>query len=317
MTNDCDEKKKIFLMKRSNIRIVFFGNTKYSVIDARILNDKFELTLIVTKPDKPSGRNRELIPNPVKKFAQEEKIQFLEADKLEYSITSKIKSFYPDFLIVADYGLILPNEVLEIPKYAPLNIHHSLLPKYRGPSPAASAILAGEKVSGVTIIKMTNEVDAGNILAKQKYQLTKDETTDSLLTKLNKIGAKLACKIINSFTEHSHQGATLVQGRTLVGALVGKPQDENLATFTKRFEKTDGYIDLKNPPSPQTLDRMIRAFHPWPGVYTDLRFKNKDLRIKLLPGGKIQPQGKNPITISEFLNGYPLAKEQIKKLHLI
>lgn len=313
-------------MKRSNIRIIFFGNTKYSVIDARILNNKFGLNLIVTKPDKPSGRNRELIPNPVKKFAQEEKIQFLEADKLENNITTKIKSFDPDFLVVADYGLIIPNEVLEIPKYAPLNIHHSLLPKYRGPSPATSAILAGEKVSGVTIIKMTNEVDTGNILAKQKYQLTKDETTDSLLTKLNKIGAKLACKVINRFTEHSHQGATLVQGRTLVG----KPQDENLATFTGRFEKTDGYIDLKNPPSPQTLDRMIRAYYPWPGVWTKIKWKVRSekwkvLKIKLIPATSnhqpdttlIQPEGKKPMTIREFLNGYPQAKEQIRKLRLI
>lgn len=288
------------------MKIAFFGNTKYSAIDAKILHNKFKLSLVVTKLDRPSGRKRKIVPNPVKQFAIENKIPLVLTDKFDKEIIEEIKKYPLDFFVVADYGLIIPNEVLEIPKYAPLNIHHSLLPKYRGPSPASSAILAGEKVSGVTIIKMTNNVDAGNILAKQKYQLAKDETTDSLLTKLNELGAKLACKVINSFTKHSHQGATLHQGRTLVG----KPQDENLATFTHRFEKTDGYIDLENPPDNETLDRMIRAYFPWPTVWTKLDGKI----IKFLPGGKIQPEGKRAMSKKEFLNGYPEIAEDIRNL---
>lgn len=294
------------------MKIAFFGNTKYSVIDARILNDKFGLTLTVTKSDKLSGRKRVLTPNPVKQFAIEKKIPFLATDKLDKESIEKIKKSALDFLVVADYGLIIPKEVLEIPKYAPLNVHHSLLPKYRGPSPAPSAILAGEIKSGVTIIKMNEEIDAGNILAQEEYKLAKNETTDSLLTKLNDLGAKLAIKVINSFPQQSHQGATLVQGRTLVGKL----QDENLATFTKRFEKTDGYIDLENPPDSKTLDRMIRAYYPWPTVWARLRQDSggQGKIIKFLPGGKIQPEGKKPMSMKEFKNGYPGLSEFIENL---
>lgn len=286
---------------KKNPEIVFFGNTKYSVIDARILNERFGLKLIVTKPDKPSGRKRELTPNPAKLFSQENRIPFIAVDKLEKDVVDKIKKHNPDFLVVADYGVILPKEVLDIPNYAPLNIHHSLLPKYRGPSPAPSTILAGEAKSGVTIIRMTEEVDAGNILAQEEYKLLPDETTDSLLTKLNELGAKLVCNIIEKY---------LHQGRTLVG----KPQNKKLATFTRRFERTDGYIDPENPPSPKTVDRMIRAFYPWPGVHTKLMVNGKSQIIKFLPDGKIQPEGKRVMSITEFQNGYPKAYEQISHL---
>lgn len=297
------------------MKIAFFGNTKYSVIDTRILNKKFGLSLIVTKADKLFGRKRVLTANPVKQFALEKKIPLIVTDKLDKESIEKIKKYSLDFLVVADYGLIIPSEILGMPKYAPLNVHHSLLPKYRGPSPAPSTILAGKKISGVTIIKMTDDVDAGNILAQQKYRLAKDETTDSLLTKLNEIGAKLAIKLIDRFSQQTDQGATLVQGRTLIG----KPQDENLATFTKRFEKTDGHIDIEKPPTKEVLDRMIRAFYPWPGVWTEIKLKVENgelkiLKIKFLPGEKIQPEGKRPMTLKEFKNGYPGLSKFIENL---
>src|SRR3989344_1366201 len=160
------------------MNILFFGNTKYSVIDEEILHRKFGLSLVITIPDKPSGRKRELKPSPVKKFALENNIPVLTFERLDSNaiktINSTMKQSNPlrpplastqarseasnktiDFIVVADYGLILPNQVLELPRYAAINVHHSLLPKYRGPSPAPTAILNGEKISGVTIIKMT------------------------------------------------------------------------------------------------------------------------------------------------------------------
>lgn len=280
-------------------KIVFFGNTKYSVFGLEIINNKVPIGLVVTIPDRPSGRKRILAPNPVKTFAQNHKIPTLETDKLDGSTVDKIANLKPDFLIVEDYGLILPETLLEIPRYAPLNIHHSALPKYRGPSPAPSAILNGEKVSGVTIISMTEQVDAGDMLAQEKYELKPDETTDSLLTTLNKIGAELVLKAIGDFKNRRENPVA---------------QNDKEATHTKRLTKQDGYINPNNPPDPQTLDRMIRAFYPWPGVWTELEIESKRLKLKFLPDNLIQPQGRRPMSIKEFKNGYP---EIYKRLELL
>lgn len=303
------------------MKIVFFGNTKYSTIVQSTLFDKFGLTCVVTIPDRLKGRKRTTTANPVKIFAKENKIPLIETEKLGNLQVKKIADLKCDFIVVSDFGLILPENLLQLPRYAPLNVHHSLLPKYRGPSPAASAILAGERVSGVTIIKMTNRVDAGPILAQCEYELTPEETTNSLLTKLNTLGAQLVIDLIG------------VQPRFRVEPL---NQDNSHATYTQRFAKEDGEIDIDNPPDPIKLDRMIRAFYPWPGVYTKLKSKNEKLKIiKFLPnlptilpvstrsirGGLtyhptdpflIQPEGKRPLTIKQFRNGYPNLYDQIK-----
>lgn len=290
------------------MNIVFFGNTKYSAIVARTLHDKFGLSAVVTIPDRPIGRARILTPNPVKTFAKKNHIPVLTFDQLDANAITTIKTtIEPDFLIVADYGLILPKILLTLPKYAALNVHHSLLPKYRGPSPAPTAILNGDEISGITIIKMTEKVDAGPILAQQEYQLSSTETTDSLLTKLNQLGGKLVIEIIESLTH-----------------LEGVNQDESQATYTHRFTKQDGYIDLDNPPVPKNLDRMIRAFYPWPGVWSkwspsrhpeSANRRSEDLKVvRFLPEGKIQMEGKKPLPLKDFLNGYPEAEATIGKL---
>ena len=277
------------------MNIVFFGNTKYSAIGEEIIHSKIPLSLVVTTTDRPTGRKRELKPTPTKQFAAKNNIPTLEADRLNEEAVSKIAETQPDFLIVEDYGLILPETLLEIPKYAALNIHHSLLPKYRGTSPAPTVILNGEKISGVTIISMTELVDAGDILAQKEYVLKENETTDSLLTTLNKLGGELILKVINTYQNG-----------------LEKPIEQNhkAATVTKRLSKQDGYIDPENPPSPETLDRMIRAYFPWPTVWTKVDGKI----IKFLPERKIHPEGKNPMTIKEFLNGYPKTKELVERL---
>ena len=291
----------------NNLKIVFFGNTKYSVLGAEIIHKKFPLSLVVTIPDKPSGRKKELKPSPVKKLAQENNIPVLETDKLDDKAIGEIgeigdvggKNDRPDFLIVEDYGLILPESLLEIPRYAPLNIHHSLLPKYRGPSPAPSAILNGEKVSGVTIISMTEQVDAGDMLAQQKYGLAPTETTDSLLTELNKLGGDLVLKVIEDYINGNEKPIA---------------QNDKQATYTKRLSKQDGYIDIDNPPDPKTLDRMIRAYYPWPGTWCRLMVNGKWLIVKFLPGNLIQPESKRPLTVNEFKNGYPEIYKQLEQL---
>jgi methionyl-tRNA formyltransferase len=283
------------------MKVVFFGNTKYSVIAAEILQKKLGISLVVTIPDKPKGRSRKLTPSPVKQFALKNKLPLLTTDRLDQTTIKSTSKLHPDFIVVSDYGLILPKELLDLPKYASLNIHHSLLPEYRGPSPAPAVILAGEKKSGVTIIKMTEKVDAGDILAQQEYELEKDETTDSLLTKLNTLGGQLIISVIEQFLKESIKPQT---------------QDEAKASYTYRLKKEDGFIDAKNPPDPQTFDRMVRAFYPWPTVWSRVKVKSgKSMLIKFLPGNLIQPEAKKPMNIKEFLNGYPQAKQLIEKLY--
>lgn len=305
------------------MKIVFFGNTKYSVIVAKKLHNEYGLSSVVTIPDRPIGRKKVLTPSPVKQFALEHNIPVLTGDSFYSSSEAKrsrevssrqartinieeIVSFNPDFLVVADYGLILPKALLQIPKYAPLNVHHSLLPKYRGPSPAPTAILNGDKVSGVTIIKMTSEVDAGPIFAQKEYTLKPDETTDSLLTALNTLGGKLIVDVIKNY-----------------GTLKPITQDESAASITKRIAKQDGYIDLANPPTPEKLDRMIRAYFPWPTAWTRIVLRlnldqgstfQKERIVKFLPGQKLQVEGGRPMPLKDFLNGYPEFKNTIEKL---
>lgn len=264
--------------------IVFFGNTKYSTIGLQIVTKTFPISLVVTK---------KLENNPVKDVTKKLNIPFIEANKLDGDIENKLKELNPDFFIVEDYGLIMPKSVLRIPKYAPLNIHHSLLPKYRGPSPAPAAILNGDKISGVTIIKMDETVDTGDILSQKEYTLTDTETTDSLLTSLNEIGGQLVIEVINQYLKGSQKPLL---------------QDNSKASLSKRFKKTDGYFDINNLPADrqvlpflEELDRKIRAYYPWPGVWTKWNGKI----VKFLPKGLLQMEGKKPISSKDFLNGYP------------
>src|SRR5258708_27435631 len=171
------------------MKLAFFGNSIYSCIGAKIIHQTYPLSLVVTIPDRVLGRKKTLTPSSTKDFALKFNIPFLETDKLDSKTIAQITILKPDFLIVEDYGLILPNTLLQSPKYASLNIHHSLLPKYRGPSPVPSTILSGESQSGVSVIEMTESVDAGDILAQEVYSLEGDETTDSLLKTLNAMGA--------------------------------------------------------------------------------------------------------------------------------
>ncbi len=260
-------------MQKTNI--IFLGNTKYSKIGVEIVNSTFPLSAIVTIPD-----------SPVAKWGTEKNIPVITAEKFDQGIINTLSNLNPDFLIVEDYGLILPKEVLELPKYAPLNVHQSLLPKYRGPSPVPTTILSGDSLSGVTIIKMTDEVDAGDILAQSEYKLADNETTDSLLTVLNTLGGKLIVEVIKQY---------------LTGSEKLTPQGENKASYTKKLHKEDGYFNINNPPSPEELDRKIRAYFPWPGVWTKWEKKI----VKFLPGNKIQMEGKKAVSLKDFLNGYP------------
>lgn len=279
------------------MNIIFFGSSKYSTIDEKTLHQAFGLSLVVTLPDRKNAKTKQLTANPVKQYAAEQNIPFITTEKLTSDVIEQIKSVEPDFLVVADFGLILPKNLLELPKKAAINVHHSLLPKYRGPAPVPFAILAGEQTVGVTIILMTPHVDAGDMLAQETYALKSDDTTDSVLTKLNELGAHLAVQVLKDFDSYYAK-------RT--------PQNKSKATFTHYMKRENGFVTEKT--DSKQIMRMIQAYYPWPGVWTKMQLNGKEKIVKLLPDDKLQVEGKNPMTKKDFLNGYPQTKEIVEKL---
>lgn len=280
------------------MKIVFFGNTKYSLIGAQIIHEHLGISQIVTIPDRPDKRGR-MQKSPLKTFGEEHAIPVLEVNKITDDVIEQIKTFAADFFVVEDYGLLLPEKLLAIPKQAALNIHHSLLPKYRGSSPAPEALLNGEKTTGVSVIMMTKKLDAGDILGQKTYEIKPDDTTDSLLTVLNQLGGELIIPILQNFDEAKVKAVK---------------QDESQVVLTKMMKKEDGYIDPANPPETNQLDRMIRAYFPWPTVWTRLSINGQEKIVKFLPGNKLQVEGKTPMSVKDFINGYPELKEEITHL---
>lgn len=283
------------------MNIIFFGNTKYSLIGAQTIHNQIGISHIVTIPDRPDKRGR-MQESPLKTFGKENNIPVIEINKITDETVEQIAALKPDFFVVEDYGLILPEKLLEIPQVVALNIHHSLLPKYRGSSPAPTALLNGDKVTGVSVIKMTAQLDAGDILGQKEYEIKPEDTTDSLLVVLNELGGELIVPILKDYAN-----------------IKAEPQDDSQVVSTKMMKKEDGYIDVNNPPQPEKLDRMIRAYYPWPSVWTLLRLQAsegqaKEKRVIFLPGKMIQVEGKNPMSVKDFINGYPELKEVIKKL---
>lgn len=197
-----------------------------------------------------------------------------------------------DLGVVAAYGRILTKEELNSPKYGFINIHPSLLPKYRGASPIQQAILNGDKETGITIIKMDEQVDHGPIIYQEAMDLSNDANFDTLSKKMFQRSAEVLPKIIEDFIN---------------GKIKPRLQDHAIATYCNRLTRQSGYFDIKNPPLTEVLDQMIRAYYPWPGVWT--RWNNKI--IKFLPASShndkflIQIEGKKVMELREFLNGYP------------
>ena len=205
----------------------------------------------------------------------------------------KIENYRPDLIIVAAYGQILPKEILDIPKYGCLNVHPSLLPKYRGPSPIQAAILNGDNEAGVTIINMTEKVDAGPIISNSKFKIQNSKLTyKELHDELAKLGAKLLLKTIPEW---------------IAGKIKPKTQDETKATYTKIIKKEDGRIDWKKPA--EYIERQVRALNPWPGTYTF--YKSKILKIlkteiindKLIIK-EVHLAGKKPMSFEDFFRGH-------------
>ena len=236
------------------ISTVFMGTPAYvlPVLEA-ILSMDCRVVGVYTQPDKPSGRGRVDEAPPVKEFALERGIAVFQPPSLRRAEAQReLASLGPDVIVVAAYGKILPPEVLSIPAHGCVNVHPSLLPKYRGPSPVATAILEGEAHTGTTIMLMDQGMDTGPILAQRSVAMRGGvDTTESLTPRLVQLGAELLKEVIP---------------RWITGRIVPQPQDPNLGTVTKKLEKVDG--EARWELSAEELERRVRAFTPWPGLFT-------------------------------------------------
>lgn len=267
--------------KKNIMKIVFFGSSKFVLPILEVLRKNYDLSLVLTTEN--------LETEPVRSYCKQHNLPCIPVLTFDHNTKYLIQNTKALLGVLAYFGLILPKEVLEIFPNGILNVHPSLLPKYRGPTPGQTAILNGETKTGVTLIKLDEEVDHGPILAQVEERIKPTDTTETLYERLFRNGARLLHQNIKKYIK---------------GELKETPQNHAKATFTKHLERQDGFIDLTQPPPLEQLDRMIRAYHPWPGVWTTIRIKDEGLRMKFLPAEKIQVEGGRPMTYKDFLNGY-------------
>jgi methionyl-tRNA formyltransferase len=274
------------------MRVVFLGSDEFSqTVYTGLRESGFNVMAVISETAKPSGRGKVLKEPVMANIAKEQQIAVFQPETKE-DITHILKQLEPDLLVLASYGKILARETLEIPPYGCLNVHPSLLPKYRGATPLQSTILAGDETTGVTIMKMSPTVDAGEIVAQVEIPIDDDETTSSLKEKTAQIGSKLLVRVLPSFA--------LALAPTEV-------QDEELVIKTVKLSKSDGEINWSDDVT--KIDRQIRALNPWPGTFTWVGGK----RLKILEAKKtgdvltlktVQLEGKSPAVWSDFVRGH-------------
>ncbi len=234
----------IYMPKNIKPKIVFIGTPEFgAIILDRLCQNEYKPVLVITAPDKPVGRKQVITSSPVKITAQKYKIPVAQPENIQ-NLKSEIKKLKPDLAIVAAYSQIIPKDILDIPKFGFLNVHPSLLPKYRGPSPIQYAILNGDKETGVTIMLMNEKVDSGKIISTSKLSI-KDEkiTSEQLTEKTADSGAKL---LLNTIPKWINSEIKPI------------PQDEKKATYTKILRKEDGKVDWQK--SAKEIERKVRAF---------------------------------------------------------
>ncbi len=253
------------IMKNSSsmtVRTVFMGTPQFAVtILESLLRSPYQVLAVYTQPDKAAGRGRPVVFPPVKKLALERQIPVIQPETFKSIEAVKgLGSFQPELVVVAAFGSILPLEMLSLPKFACLNVHASLLPRHRGPSPVANTILCGDELAGVTIMLMDAGLDTGPILAQEKLGISFEDTAGCLGSKLADVGAKLLLETLP---------------RWLEGKLKPQAQDESKATYSKLITSKDAEIDWHL--SALQLWRMVRAYNPWPSCHTWC--KGKRLKI--------------------------------------
>lgn len=268
------------------IRIIYMGSSEFAVpILDKLTKDNFDIPIVYTQPDKPSGRTKKLKPTPVKSYAIKHHLSIADPEDLSSEDQlKKIKSIKPDIILVCSYGNIIPSSILNIPTYAAINIHASLLPKLRGSSPIQYAILEGLKETGITFIKMDEKIDHGPILAQTKVPVYNNDNASSLHDRLAKSAAESAVKILEDFIANKLNPTT---------------QDHSQATFTKKISRGDGLIDWSK--SIDDISRSIRAYSPWPGSFTYISDGTFTKRLKIISASKSETSVIPPTETPTFL----------------
>jgi methionyl-tRNA formyltransferase len=236
------------------VRVVFMGSPDFALPSLRALANVYEVVGVVTQPDRASGRGRQLKSPPVKVVAQELEIPVIQPEKLrEPEAMQQLREWNPDLIVVAAFGQILRRDVLDLPRYGCINVHASLLPRWRGAAPINAAILHGDPETGITIMKMDAGLDTGPILSQRSIRLTRDDTAGSVTEKLSQIGAELLIETLPDY---------------LSGKIQPVDQPEEGTTYAPMLKKEEGRLDFTRPA--EELERRIRAFNPWPGAFMDL-----------------------------------------------
>lgn len=249
-----------------NVKIAFWGTPAFTLpsLEALVWHG-WRIGAVITNPDEPAGRRHILTPPPVKIFAATHHIPVLQPENPS-AITKKLRELAPDIFVVTAYGKMIPKEILEIPKYGALNLHPSLLPRWRGPSPIQFTILNGDTQTGVSIIKMDERMDRGPIVAESRIKNQELRPTyKELHDCLSKLGAELLIETLSKWIR---------------GEITPVPQDESRATYSKLLTKDNGRIDWKKPA--EEIERMIRALNPWPGAWTLWPTSSKIMRVKII-----------------------------------
>jgi methionyl-tRNA formyltransferase len=297
-----------------SIRIVFMGSPDFAVPSLRKLAEHYPIAGVVTQPDRPAGRGRVLTPPPVKVLAQALGIETIQPEKLkDPQSQARLQEWAPDLIVVAAFGQILRKSVLELPRYGCINVHASLLPRWRGAAPIQAAILHGDAQTGATIMRMDPGIDTGPILTQRALDIRPGDTAGSLSERLAEAGADLLIETLPGYLD---------------GSIQPRAQEEEPATYAPMLSKESGLLDFTQPAA--ALERLVRAMIPWPGAYMDwLGQPLKVHRARVVacdciePGRRcvvdglpavcalqgclvfeeVQPAGKRPMPGRDFLRG--------------
>ncbi|GAB7021844.1 methionyl-tRNA formyltransferase [Salidesulfovibrio brasiliensis] len=286
------------------LRVVFMGTPDFAAASLRALLDfdGCEVAAVYTQPDRPCGRGQQCRPSPVKVLALEHGIDVYQPENFkDQAAVDELAALKPDVLVVAAYGLILPQSVLDVPKYYPLNVHASLLPKHRGAAPIQRSIESGDVVTGITIMKMEAGLDTGPVMVARALRIGHNDHAGMIHDELAELGG--VC-IVEALARLAH------------GSYELKPQDDALATYAGKLSKKDGEVDWNRPA--KDIHNQIRAMYPWPGAYFEWdNGSGKTMRLNVTPGeiGTDESPGVDPGTILGEIDG-KLAISTADKVYL-
>lgn len=309
------------------MRVIFMGTPDFSVPTLEeIIKAGHEVVLVVSQPDKAVGRSKALKYTPVKECALAHGIEVYQPEKIRAEeCVEYLKSYNADIIIVEAFGQIVTKEILDMPRYGCVNVHASLLPKYRGAAPIQWTVINGDKITGVTTMRMDEGIDTGDMIMKQEVAVDEEETGGSLFDKLAQTGAKLCVKTMEAIEN---------------GTAVCTPQDDSQATHTGKIKKELGSIDWSA--DAEVIERLIRGLNPWPSAYTRLEDKNLKIwkakvvshevtaapgcilkaekdELKIQAGNgvlallEVQLEGKKRMTTDAFLRGYHISEGSFLK----